>query len=68
MKAAVLLIGLLAGCASGIRVSDEEAVACRNEGCAVFTERELMGLVGKAMAEGYRRGWRDANVQAGRDL
>lgn len=68
MKAAALLIVLLAGCASGIRVSDEEAVACRNEGCAVFTERELTVLVGKAMSEGYRRGWRDATVQSGRDL
>ena len=67
MKALALVL-LLAGCASGIRVSDEEAVACRNEGCAVFTERDLLVLVGKAMAEGYRRGWRDANVQAGREL
>lgn len=59
---------LLSGCASGIEMSDEERIACRNEGCSAWTQGELRGLVNRAASEGYRLGWRDANKQAGRGL
>ena len=59
---------LLFGCASGVRMTDEEAVACRDAGCTAWTDAELLQLVNKAGAAGYRKGWTDATVQGGRDL
>jgi hypothetical protein len=67
MKAAALIVALLlAGCASGVHMTDEERIACRDSGCSVWTPAELLRLVGKAAGEGYQRGWRDANVQSGK--
>jgi hypothetical protein len=51
---------LLLGCASGVQMDEAEAIACRNEGCAVFTEAELRALASRAAALGYRKGWTDA--------
>lgn len=65
MRAALIAL-LLAGCANGVQMTDEETRACRDEGCAAFTERELRALIHKALTEGYRRGWTDAHQQAGR--
>ena len=62
------VILLFTGCASGVRMTDEETIACRNDGCAVFTEAELLQLVNKAGSAGYRKGWEDAHRQAGREL
>lgn len=64
------LLGLLqcAGCANGVQMDDEERIACRNEGCGVFTAAELHALQKRAIEAGYRRGWTDAHRQAGRDL
>lgn len=69
MKAALLAL-LLAGCASGVNLTDEERIACRTEanGCSAWTEGELLRLVNRSLGAGYQRGWRDANVQAGRSL
>lgn len=66
----VALLGLLqcAGCANGVQMTDEERIACRNEGCAVFTEAELRALQHQAAGVGYRKGWTDATRQAGKDL
>lgn len=58
---------LLFGCASGVRMTDEETIACRNDGCTAWTDAELLQLVNKAATAGYRKGWTDANQQAGRD-
>jgi hypothetical protein len=60
LVAACLGVLFLAGCASGVQMNDEEAAACRNEGCAVFTERELDALVKRAAEIGYRKGWTNA--------
>ena len=59
---------LCAGCASGVRMTDEESIACRNNGCTAWTDAELLQLVNKAGSAGYRKGWEDAHRQAGRDL
>jgi hypothetical protein len=59
---------LCSGCANGVQMSDEETIACRNEGCVVYTEREQRTLVDRVLREGYRRGWRDATVQSGRGI
>jgi hypothetical protein len=67
VKAALLAL-LLAGCASGVRMSDAQRIECRNEGCVAVTERQVIRLVERAIVEGYKHGWRDANKQAGREL
>jgi hypothetical protein len=65
IPAAILL---LTGCASGVRMTDEEAIACRDLGCTAWTDAELLQLVNKAGSVGYRKGWEDAHRQAGRDM
>lgn len=67
MKSALIAL-LLTGCANGVVMTDEEVLACRNEGCAAFTENEIRALVGKVYKDGYLSGWGDANKQAGRNL
>lgn len=56
--ALLVALGLLAGCAApaGVKMSDEEAAACRAQGCTVWTEAELQGLALEAMRQGYIRG------------
>lgn len=54
----------LAGCATGVSVNDEERIACRNDGCVVYTAREERDLVRRAVEAGYRKGWGDAVRQA----
>jgi hypothetical protein len=66
--AVMLCIGLLSGCASGVQMTDEETVRCRNEGCAAFTLGEIRILMGKVFKDGYLSGWTDSNRQGGRDL
>lgn len=58
----------LAGCANGVVMTDEEAVACRTEGCAALTEREFLRFMGRAFKDGYEQGWRDFGRQSGRTL
>lgn len=57
----------LAGCASDVDMTDEERAVCRDQGCTAWTAQDLLDLARGAAAEGYRRGWRDAVRQAGRD-
>lgn len=69
MRIALLCL-LLAGCASGVHMTDEEAKACRDAetGCAVFTEHEVVTLIQRAGKIGYVQGWNDANKQAQRGM
>lgn len=59
---------MLCGCASGVRMSDDERIACRDSGCSVMTDTELRTLVDLAAGQGYRKGWADATRQAGRGI
>lgn len=52
---------LLLGCASGVRMTDEEAIACRDAGCTAWTDAELLRLA----TAGYRKVWTDANHKRG---
>jgi hypothetical protein len=58
VKAALILAILLAGCASfeGVQMNADEAKACKAEGCAVFTDHELLDLARKFFNEGYQAG------------
>jgi len=47
---------LLAGCATGVEMTKEEAAACKAEGCSVWTARELTMLARKFYSDGYRAG------------
>lgn len=67
MKLALLLVALLAGCASIPRPAAEKA-ACAKQPCAVFTEQEILKILGKGFKDGYLKGWVDSNVQGGRTL
>lgn len=67
MRIAILCL-LLAGCASGIRMTDEEAKACRDQGCSVWTDAELQELAIRIGSQAYRKGWTDAVKQKARDL
>ena len=66
--ALVVALLVLAGCATGVTMSDAEVISCRNEGCAAFTENELLTIMGRAYKDGYLSGWKDAGKQMGRVL
>jgi uncharacterized protein YceK len=57
---ALAVLTLLAGCASGIKMTDEEAAACKVQGCTVWTDAELQGLALEAMRQGYISGAQSA--------
>lgn len=52
----ILLAVLLAGCATGVKMTDAEAEACRAVGCTVWTDQELRGLAMEFMRRGYLQG------------
>jgi starvation-inducible outer membrane lipoprotein len=59
MKTAILAVLILAGCASvptGIEMSEDEAKACKEQGCTVWTLQELHGLARRIFGEGYKAG------------
>lgn len=61
MKAAVFCLLLLAGCVQvpdGVKMSDEEAIACRSDGCTVWTEEELKQVIREVFSKGYEAGKR----------
>lgn len=60
---------MLGGCAA-VRMTDEEAVICRDdpEGCTAWTRNELRELQLRAARQGYRRGWTDALQQRGEGI
>ncbi len=50
---------LLSGCASmpaGIEISEDEAKACKEQSCSVWTMEELTGLARRFFGEGYKAG------------
>jgi hypothetical protein len=53
---ALALALLLAGCATGIKMTDEEAAACKRETCTVWTAAELQALLVEAVRAGFIRG------------
>ena len=58
-RIAIILCLLLAGCAqtpAGVQMDDDEAKACKEEGCTVWTEDELMELIRKTYRKGYQDG------------
>lgn len=40
----------------GVKMSAEEAIACKEQGCSVWTEEELMALARKSFLEGEQAG------------
>jgi hypothetical protein len=59
MKAALVLCVLLASCAAapdGVQISDDEAQACKAEGCTVWTNAELLELARTIYKKGYEAG------------
>lgn len=58
MRAALLALLLLAGCASGIEMSPEQAEACKEEGCATHTQSDLLIWGQKIFREGFKAGRR----------
>lgn len=64
----LLCVLFVSGCPSGIRMDNDEAKACRNAGCTVWTEAELRVLAQQWFKKGYHYGWKAANEEAGRDL
>lgn len=53
MRLALIAL-LLTGCASGIKVSPDEAATCRKEGCSVWTDAELSELIKRAYIKGQK--------------
>lgn len=41
MKFALLVLLLLSGCATGIKMTEEEAKVCKAETCTAWTEKQL---------------------------
>lgn len=58
MKAALLALLMLAGCANGIEMSPEQAEACKEEGCTTHTERDLQMWSQQIYREGFKAGRR----------
>lgn len=56
MKALLISLALLTGCATGVEMSKEEVEACKAEGCTAWTARELSLLARKFYSEGYKAG------------
>lgn len=67
MRIAILCL-LLAGCASGVHMTQEEAKNCRDEGCSVWTDAELQQLAIRIGHQAYQKGWTDATRQRDKDL
>jgi len=65
---AITLSFLLTGCANGVVMTEAETLACRDAGCVVFTEAEVRSLVGRAINEGFQRGWADAVKQGAKGI
>ncbi len=47
---------LCAGCANGVKMTDEEAAACRASGCTAWTEAELETLIRHFYGRGFKAG------------
>ena len=61
MKAVILTLLLLSGCTSipnGVSMTEAEAKECRSQGCSVWTEKELTGLMRYMFGEGVKAGAR----------
>lgn len=61
MKAAIFCALLLAGCATvppGVTMSDDEAKACKEQSCTVWTMEELRALAQAIFRKGYEAGKR----------
>ena len=55
MKTIILCL-TLAGCASGVQMSDAEREACEREGCTVWTRAELTILFNRGVLLGFEMG------------
>jgi hypothetical protein len=59
-RIALIAFLLLAGCGApmpiGVQMDDEEAMACKEAGCTVWTEAELRELMKKVWLIGYEAG------------
>lgn len=62
MKTAIVILltvpafVLLAGCATGVAMTDEEAALCKAQGCTAWTDAELRQLIQQAAMQGYQQG------------
>jgi uncharacterized protein YceK len=55
----LFLVALLSGCASlpaGVKMTSDEAAACKEQSCTVWTDAELRQLAEKFFTDGYKRG------------
>ena len=64
----LLVCLVLSGCANGVAMNDDERIACRNYGCVVMTEDELVEFGAKVDLEAYKRGLSDAVKQGARGI
>jgi starvation-inducible outer membrane lipoprotein len=58
-RIALIACVLLAGCVqipAGVQMDDEEAKACEQAGCTVWTEDELRELIRQVYRKGYDAG------------
>ena len=52
----VSLLALLASCATGVVMSDEDKVNCKAQGCTAWTDAEILQLINKIFKAGYEAG------------
>lgn len=62
MRAALVLLLALAGCAggTGVVLSPADEIACKRESCTAWTEAELKALIRLSIQRGYEAGRKDA--------
>ena len=64
MKQAIALLAftlfllLLASCATGVVMNDEDKAACKAEGCTAWTDAEILKLINKIFKIGYEAGYK----------
>ena len=59
MKTAFFAALILTGCASmpaGVEMTEAEVKACKEQGCTVWTYKELEGMARRFFGEGYKAG------------
>lgn len=68
MKTVLLVVAMLAGCATsanipGVKITDDERIECaKTKACAVWTQGQLIELIRHAIRQGYLRGRAEANT------
>lgn len=58
IKISAIFLSLLAGCATGVNMTEAEQAVCREQGCSAWTMNELRSLAARAFQAGHEAGYK----------